>query len=154
MTMLKNLIITLFGKKKLEKELIQLGDERKNVVEDLQAAKAEGDLSENAGYDDARARLETITGRIEEINAILKSAKVITKKSNSGKVDVGSSVTVELKGNTYEYEIVGKDEADPVNGKISYESPIGAALMGAKKGDKVCAAAPSGEIEYLVLNIQ
>lgn len=152
--MFKDLIITIFGKKKLEKELAQLEIERKEVTQDLQDAKADGDLSENTGYDDARSRLETIVGRIEEINAILKSAKIITKKSSSGKVDVGSNVIVELKGKSYQYEIVGKNEADPVDGKISYESPIGVALMGSKKGDKVKVSAPSGEVEYLVTDVK
>lgn len=127
---------------------------RKEVAESLEAAKALGDLSENAEYHEARDKQADIEDRIGQIETILKHAQII-KGHHGGTVSVGSVVTIERKGsNPSTYTIVGSEEADMASGKISHQSPIGAALIGHKKGDKVIISAPKGEIEYLIVDLK
>ena len=133
--------LTKEGYKKLEEELRHLIDvDREEVKAQLKEARAQGDLSENADYDAARARQAEVEGRITEIENILANAEIITeKKGDSKKIGLGSTVEVEYLGvgKTGTYTIVGTIESDPFQGKISNSSPLGLALIGKKEGDIV-----------------
>jgi transcription elongation factor GreA len=140
--------ITTEGKAELEKELSELKSRRAEIAEKIAAARDYGDLSENAEYDAAREEQSIVETRVIEIEDILQNFEIIKPKSG-GTVHVGS--TVELKnGKKVTYKVVGPVEADPMEGKISNESPIGAALMGKKAGDKVTIKTPKGETTYTI----
>lgn len=128
---------------------------RKEVAEQLEYARSLGDLSENAEYKEARDNQADLEDRITEIDNILQNAVVVQAHSHS-KVSVGSTVTVVKKGSKTEqvYYIVSPSEADAVNGKISYESPLGSAMMNMKKGDTFVFAAPKGKVEYTIEDIK
>lgn len=133
--------LTKEGAEKLEKELRHLLDiDRPEVIEALKAARAQGDLSENADYDAARDKQAEIESRIKEIENILANVKIISDKAKAGKVvGLGSVVTVkDLSDNTEaEYTIVGTVEANPIKGLISNVSPLGKAIVGKAVGDTV-----------------
>ncbi len=152
----KPIYLTLEGKKKLEEELKYLTTvRRKEVAAAIQSAKEEGDISENSAYDEAKLTQGFLEGRIQTIEVQLREAVIIEKNGASDQVDVGSKVTVVEEGFDEEtYHIVGSAEADPLNGKISNESPIGRALLGAKKDDTVRAETPNGEIVFKVVKIE
>lgn len=152
----KPVYLTLEGKKKLEEELKQLVTvSRKKVAADIQSAKEEGDISENSAYDEAKLAQAFLEGRIQTIEAQLREAVLIERNGKSDRVSVGSKVTVVEEGFDAEtYHIVGSTEADPLNGKISNESPIGKALLGAKKGENVKAETPNGQIFFKVMKIE
>lgn len=140
--------ITTEGKAELEKELSELKSRRAEIAEKIAAARDYGDLSENAEYDAAREEQSIVETRVIEIEDILQNFEIIKPKSG-GTVHVGS--TIELKnGKKVTYKVVGPVEADPMEGKISNESPIGAALMGKKAGDKVTIKTPKGETTYTI----
>ena len=151
----KPVYLTVEGKKKLEEELDYLVTvRRREVAAEIQSAKEEGDISENSAYDEAKMTQGFVEGRIQTIEAQLGNA-VIIENGHSDKVSVGSTVTVAEDGIGEEtYYIVGSAEADPLNGKISNESPIGRASLGAKVGQKVKAETPGGEIEFKVMKIE
>ena len=114
-----------------------------------------GDLSENADYHKAKEDQAFLEGRIQEIESILRSAVIIEKTTNSDVVTIGSHITVQEQGFDPEtYHLVGAKEADPRNGKISNESPIGRALMDHKVGDVVEAETPGGKIKFKILKIE
>jgi transcription elongation factor GreA len=145
--------LTLEKKKLLEDELKNLMSvRRKEIADALEYAKSLGDLSENAEYHQAREDQANCEDRIIHIEQILKNA-VIMETHATGVVNVGSTVTVTKKGSKEEktYAIVGSEEADSISGKISNESPLGAALLGKKKGDKVIVHAPKGDVEYTIV---
>lgn len=145
--------LTLEKKTLLEDELHQLiSVRRKEIADALEYAKSLGDLSENAEYHQAREDQANCEDRIVHIEQILKNA-VIMETHATGVVSVGSTVTVMKKGSKEEktYAIVGSEEADSISGKISNESPLGEALLGKKKGDKVVVHAPKGNVEYMVV---
>ena len=152
----KPVYLTLEGKKKLEEELEYLTKvRRKEIADYIRLAKEEGDLSENSAYDEAKLAQGFNEGRVQTIEAQLRNAVIINGNGHSDKVDIGSTVTVVEDGSDEEtYQIVGSAEADPLNGKISNESPIGRALLGAKPGDEVKAETPGGEIVFKVLKIE
>ena len=134
--------LTKEGYKKLEDELRNLIDfVREDVKKQLAEARAQGDLSENADYDAARARQAEVEGRITEIESILNNCEIIEKKSTKGEKKIGLGSTVEVQyldsGKIVTYTIVGTVESDPFNGKISNASPFGAALIGKKEGDEI-----------------
>jgi transcription elongation factor GreA len=145
--------LTLEKKNELEGELSQLKSvRRKEIADSLEYAKSLGDLSENAEYHQAREDQANCEDRISHIEQILKNA-VIMETGVSGVVSVGSTVTILKKGTKEEktFAIVGSEEADSISGKISNESPLGQALLGKKKGDKVVVHAPKGEVEYSII---
>jgi transcription elongation factor GreA len=123
--------LTLHGKTELENKLKELLSERDQIVARVVEARSQGDLSENAEYDNARDEQEKNQAAIDEIEAILSDVEIITE-SNSDAVNLGSTVTLD---NDSTYTIVGSIEADPLDGKISNESPLGQALLGKKVGD-------------------
>lgn len=132
----KSINLTAEGKKELEKELDDLIKSRPQIAERIATARAFGDLSENEEYSSARNEQKVAEGRILEIQEILKSAKII----RAGKKDVvglGATVELDMGGRKVEYALVGPTEANPLEGKISNESPIGKAIMGTKVGDTV-----------------
>lgn len=140
----------------LSKELEQLKTvKRKEVAENLEAAKSLGDLSENAEYQEARELQANIEERIAKISDLLKTA-VIVEFHHSEIVDVGTKVTLQKEGtkDSLKYEIVGSEEADTLKGKISYLSPLGQAVMGKKKGDKFVLSTPKGSVNYTILGIE
>ncbi|HEX9922732.1 MAG TPA: transcription elongation factor GreA [Anaerolineae bacterium] len=153
----KAIYLTLEGKRKLEEELDYLVTvRRREVAAEIQSAKEEGDISENSAYDEAKLAQGFVEGRIQTIEAQLRYAVIIEQNGKSDVVHVGSTVTVldEGFGEEETYYIVGSAEADPLDGKISNESPIGKALLGSKMGDKVSAQTPDGTIVFEVLKIE
>lgn len=140
------------GKNELENELDELKGRRGDVAEKIANARDYGDLSENAEYDAAREEQAQVESRIAEIEDILKNADIIKAGKSNGTIRVGSTVELE-NGKIVTYRIVGPVEADPLDGKISNESPIGSALMGKKVGDKVTIKTPKGESHYTVKKV-
>ncbi len=145
--------LTKEKKVELEDELKQLQTvRRKEIADALEYAKSLGDLSENAEYHQAREDQAYCEDRITHIEQILKNA-VVMDGHQAGVVSVGSTVTVLKKGSKTErvFIIVGSEESNIPEGKVSNESPIGEALLGKKKGDKITVHAPKGEVEYTVV---
>lgn len=140
--------LTAEGKRKMEEELEYLTTvRRREVAQMIAEAKAEGDISENAGYDEAKIVQGFLEGKIRELEATLRLAQVIQESESDAKVSLGKTVVIREVGtkDNETYTIVGSAEADPGNGRISYSSPIGSALMDKKKGDKV-KVTPTGNI--------
>lgn len=121
---------------------------RSEIADAIRTARELGDLSENAEYQSARADQERNDNRIAEIDAIVNNVEIITKKT-TGKVQLGSTVTLK-NGSTKQFQVVGTVEADPLNGKISDESPIGKALLGKKVGDEVEIKTPAETTVYTI----
>lgn len=142
----KEYVLTQEGKVKLEEELHHLETvKRAEVGERIKVAREFGDISENSEYDDAKNEQGMMEARIAEITRILSEATVVTTPKRSSKVNIGSAVTVDMDGRERVFTIVGAAESDAAAGKISNESPVGAALLGGKKGDTVDALGPTGK---------
>lgn len=154
----KKNILTYEGLKKYEDELENLKVvKRQEVAEKIKEARAQGDLSENAEYDAAKDEQRDIEARIDELEKILKNAEVIVEDEvDLDKINIGCQVKIlDIEMNQeLDYKIVGSTEANSLKGKISNESPVGRALIGAKTGDIVRVETPGGELEYQVLEIQ
>jgi transcription elongation factor GreA len=149
--------LTQEGKKKLEEELEYLRTvKRAEIAQQIHQAKAEGDVMENAGYEEAKTAQAFLEGRIITLEKILENAVIIEKPEGADQVCLGSKVTLleEGKDELETYVIVGSTEADPLQGRISNESPLGKALMGAKVGDTVVVNAPAGRITFKVISIE
>jgi transcription elongation factor GreA len=147
--------LTLEKKNELEIELNHLKSvRRKEIADALEYAKSLGDLSENAEYHQAREDQANCEERIVHVEQILKNA-VIMDKSHSGRVEVGTTVTVLKKGEKKEkqFQLVGSQESDSLAGKVSNESPLGQALLGKSKGDEVSFTTPKGEMVYTIKEI-
>ncbi len=150
-------ILTAEGAARLREELEYLTTvARKEIAERLRHAVSQGDLSENADYHKAKEDQAFLEGRIQELEYLLKNATIVAE--NDGPVEevqVGTTVTVQEENYPPEtYRIVGAKEADPRNGRISNESPIGSALLGHKVGDVVVAQTPAGKITLKILKIE
>ena len=154
----KKIVLTYDGLKKLEDELQELKVvRRKEVAAKIKEARGQGDLSENAEYDAAKEEQAEIESRIVVIEKMLRNAEVIDEDEiNTGVINVGNKVKLydEEFEEEVEYILVGSAEADPFNGRISNESPIGMAIKGHAVGDIVEVDAPDGIIKYKVLEIQ
>lgn len=154
----KELILTYEGLKKLEDELEKLKTvRRREVAERIKTAREYGDLSENAEYDEAKNEQAFIEGRIAELEHKLKNAKVIDEDEiDTDMVSVGSIVKVkdEELDEVFEFHIVGSAEADPLEDKISNESPVGAALLSRKVGDVVHVEVPDGNVVMEIMEIR
>jgi transcription elongation factor GreA len=144
--------ITAEGKKELEKELEQFKSRRGDIADKIAEARDYGDLSENAEYDAAREEQGLVESRIAEIEDILLNADIIkaTKRSTVG---LGSKVELKSGSKKITYIVVGPVEANPLEGKISNESPIGLALFGKKVGDKATVTTPKGNVTYEIVSI-
>ena len=131
----KSISLTSDGKKELEKELDELIKSRPAIAERIATARAFGDLSENEEYSSARNEQKIAESRILEIQDVLKNAKVI-RGGKKSKADLGAAISLTMSGKKVEYTLVGPTEANPLEGKISNESPIGKTLLGRKAGDE------------------
>jgi transcription elongation factor GreA len=149
--------LTAEGLKKIKEELEYLTmTRRKEVAQMIAEAKAEGDISENAGYDEAKTAQGFLEGKIRELENILKNAEVIQDNNHSSsEVILGCTVIVREVGTDFEesYTLVGAVEADPAQGRISNHSPMGKALLGKRVGNRVKVNSPGGEIEFEILKI-
>jgi transcription elongation factor GreA len=149
----KPVYLTAEGLNKLKAELNRLITvERPRVAARIHDAKLDGDITENAEYEDAKQEQSFLEGRIATLEAQLKNAEVIAK-GNGDRVSIGSKVVIKGSDGEETFTIVGSAEAAPREGRISNESPVGAALMGHRKGEKITVQAPSGPIEYTLLKI-
>lgn len=150
--------LTEDGLQKVKEELEYLTTTRRpEVAKMISEAIKEGDLSENAGYDEAKTAQGFLEGRIRDLESILKRVQLIKEgESATNVVSMGRTVIVREVGTDFDetYTIVGSLEADPLNGRISNESPIGKALMGRKVGAKVVANTPGGEITFKIMRIE
>ena len=154
----KKNILTYEGLKKYEEELEHLKVvTRKEIAQKIKEARAQGDLSENAEYDAAKDEQRDVEARIEELEKILKNAEVVVEDEvDLDRINIGCRVLIkDLEfDEELEYKIVGSTEANSLKGKISNESPVGKALIGAKKGEIVEVETPAGVLRYEVLEIQ
>jgi transcription elongation factor GreA len=149
--------LTEEGAEKLKSELADLkGTKREEIAHRLREAISMGDLSENADYHKAKEDQAFLEGRIKELEYILQNARIIEEKTGVRTiVEVGASVTIQEEEQQPEtYQVVGAKEADPRNGRISNESPIGRAILGKKPGDRVVAQTPAGPINLTILKIE
>ena len=154
----KKNILTYEGLKKYEDELHDLKvNKRQEVAQKIKEAREQGDLSENAEYDAAKDEQRDIEARIEALEKILKNAEVVVEEDvDTNKISIGCKVKIrDLELNEdMEYKIVGSSEANSLKGKISNESPVGKALIGAKKGQTVTVETQAGVLKYKVLGIE
>lgn len=154
----KKNILTYEGLKRYEQELEELKVvRRKEVAQKIKEARGQGDLSENAEYDAAKDEQRDIEARIEELETILKNAEVIDEDEvDLDTINIGCRVRIRdvAAKEDLEYKIVGSSEANSMENKISNESPVGRALIGAKKGETVAVEAPGGVFKYKVLSIE
>lgn len=150
--------LTQSGLDALQEELAYLvGERRQQIAQQIAEAKAEGDLRENAGYDEAKNAQAFVEGRIRELKVKIHNAQIIDdSQTPDDQVALGRSVVVRENGYDDEeiYTIVGSTETDPSNGRISNESPIGKALLGRIAGDVVRVEAPAGEIEFKIVRVE
>ncbi len=150
--------LTQSGLEALREELAYLvGERRQQIAQQIAEAKAEGDLRENAGYDEAKNAQAFVEGRIRELKVKIHNAQIIDDtQTPDNQVALGRSVVVRENGYDDEeiYTIVGSTETDPSNGRISNESPIGKALIGRTAGDVVRVNAPAGEIEFEIVRVE
>ena len=148
-------IISQEGYDKLKDELTFLQTvRRKEIAERIERAKELGDLSENAEYSEAKDAQALNEGRVLELTNTLKNVTVVEKSGSCDQVVMGSKVTVKINDKEKEYTIVSFNEADPINGKISNESPLGVAFLHKKKGDAAEVETPKGIMKYKILNIE
>jgi len=150
-----NNYITKEKEKAIQIELKELkGPKRKEILEDLAHAKSLGDLSENAEYHQARENQGNLEGRILQIEQILRSSEVVSG-GGGDIIEIGSKVVVLKNGEKEKrtYKIVGAEEADMIEGKISNKSPFGKALFGKKKDDQISFETPKGEVNYKIINV-
>lgn len=145
--------MTKDGIAELQSEHDELVSQRGAIAERIKSAREFGDLSENAEYTSALNEQERTETRIAEIENILQNAEIITKPRGDSKVQLGSTVKLKNGGKPKEFKVVGTVEADPLNGKISDESPIGQAMLGKKEGDKVEITAAGETTTYKIVDI-
>ncbi|RJQ34630.1 transcription elongation factor GreA [Candidatus Parcubacteria bacterium] len=148
-------ILTKEGLAKLQEELVYLKDEKRYQVADrIKQAKEFGDLSENAEYQEAKEEQAFVEGRILELENLVKTAAVAENYNSNGKVNVGSKVLLEKNNQEKtEFTIVGSTESDPINRKISLESPLAQVLLDKKVGDSVELELPVGKVVYKIIEI-
>ena len=151
-------ILTAEGVRELEERLEYMKTvTRKEIAEQIKEARGFGDLSENAEYDEAKNEQSRIEGEIKQLEERLRNATIIDESVlNTKTVSIGSTVVVQEQGNSEKmtYVIVGSTEANPLEGKISNESPVGQALIGHNKRDKVEVTTPGGAVEYTIVSIK
>lgn len=151
--MKKKFRLTKEGVEELKVELKTLTGQRGSIAERIKTAREFGDLGENAEYSSARQEQERLESRISEVEHILQNVEVIIKPKGDSKVQLGSVVKLKGDSQTKEFQVVGTVEADPLNGKISDESPIGQALLGQKVGDEVEITTPVETASYKIVSI-
>jgi len=150
----KQIQVTAEGLSLLQAELEELTNvKRPSTVARLERARGEGDLSENSDYTNAKEELEFLDGRIDELTNVVQNAVIVKEAKSNGSVAMGTEVTLETNGSKHQFKIVGEWEADPLNKKISHESPLGKALMDKKVGETVEVEAPVGKVIYKIVEI-
>ena len=148
-------IFTKEGLKKLQDELEERKTKvRQTIADAIKEAKEQGDLSENAEYSEAKHQQNENETRVAELESILKDSVVAVKQKSLSSIDIGSRLTVKMKSKELHFEIVGSNEVDPAQGKISNESPLGKEFIGKGKGDKVEVVTPSGTVKYEIVSIE
>ena len=153
--MVQEYIVTTEGLEKIKKELSFLKEhKRKEVIERIQKSREFGDISENSEYEEAKNEQAFIEGRIQELEDIIKHAKVVTAACHNGVICIGSKVAVNIESENSTFQIVGASEGNPTQGKISADSPLGKALLGKKTGDKAEVVTSEGKLEYKILKIE
>lgn len=152
--MARETLLTQKGLDKLKAELKELKEQRKVIAERIKIAREYGDLSENSEYDDARNEQSFVEGKIQELQEMIKNAKVVANTGSSDNVQMGSVATLKCDGETVTYEIVGANESDPGRGKISAESPLGFSLLGKAKGEKIEIKTPNGVTGYEIIEVK
>jgi transcription elongation factor GreA len=153
----KKVFLTEDGRAKLEEELQHLYEVRRpEVAARIKAAKAEGDVSENAAYEEAKREQAFVEGRVLTLETMLKDVEIIRQEGPSDNVRLGARVTVVEDGGSEQevYQIVGSVEADVASGYISNESPLGRSLIGRSVGDSVDVEAPSGILSFRIVAIE
>jgi len=140
--------------KQLKRELEELKNRRKEISRRIQEAQDKGDISESAEYAEAKEAQAFNEGRIRELEQIVNEAVIISKKIKCDIVNVGCMVVVKNRNGKKEFTIVGSEEADPLQGKISNESPLGRAFLGKKKGEEVNVQTPKGNVLYKIIQIK
>jgi len=146
--------ITTEGLQKLRDQLAEIKTKLKEVSFKIKEAREMGDLSENAEYHEAKNEQSFLMGKEQDIEIKIKNAQIIEKKKGSDVVNVGSTVTIDDDGEKMEYQLVGSDEADPLSGRISIDSPIGASLIGHKTGDKIEVKTPAGISTCKIISVK
>jgi transcription elongation factor GreA len=147
-------LVSADGVARLEAELRTLVDVRRpEVIARIRSAKELGDLKENSDYHAAREEQSFLEGRIQAIEHQLRTATVVDAPDDASRIGIGSRVTVDVEGDRREITIVGSGESNPGQGRISYESPVGRALMGRSAGDEASVATPGGEVVYTILEV-
>jgi transcription elongation factor GreA len=142
------------GLEKLRAELDEMVTvKRPEVADRIHDAKEHGDLSENAEYEDAKNEQAFVEGRIQTLEAMIKNATIIDENTSTDHVQIGSTVKVTGEDGPETFLIVGSAEAKPAQGRISNESPVGRALLGRKKGEKVVVKVPAGDFSYTIVEI-
>lgn len=148
-------IVSREGFEKLKQELEHLTKvKRKEIANRIQTAKDLGDLSENAEYADAKEAQAFNEGRVAELETLVKNLTVVENGGGKEEIGMGSSFIVKSNGEEKKFTIVSFNEVDPLEGKISNESPLGRSFLGRKKGDKVKINTPRGETEYRIVEIK
>ena len=152
---MSDIVLTKDGLEKAKKELESLKKvKRQEVIQRIKTAKEFGDLSENAEYEDAKNEQSFVEGKIKELENLIKKAIIHSDHQGSSLIDIGSKVLVKCDGEKTTYEIVGLTESDPELGKISSESPVGMALIGKRKGEKMTVPVPDGQMECEILEVK
>ena len=142
------------GLTKLRSELDEMiSVKRPEVANRIHDAKEHGDLSENAEYEDAKNEQAFVEGKIQTLEALIKNATIIDENHSTEHVQIGSTVSVESTDGAETFTIVGSAEAKPGEGRISNESPVGRALLGKRKGDKIIVRVPAGDYSYKIVSI-
>ena len=158
MNAVQDVQLTQDGYNQIFEELKELKDVKlPKAIDRVATARSYGDLSENAEYHSAREDLSYIEGRVEELELLLSSAKIIQTsgiKKKTSAVDLGSTVTLKVGSSKHIYSIVGEWEANPQEKKISHQSPLGKALLGKKKGEEVEIEVPAGKVKYVVVSVE
>lgn len=147
--------ITKEGLQKLNDEFSDRKNRlRQEIAQAIKEAKEQGDLSENAEYAEAKTQQNENESRIAELEMIIKNSQVVEKDNSQKGAQIGSVVKVKFNKNEMEFTIVGSNEADPANFKISNESPLGKAFMGHVAGDAIKVSTPKGVIEYKIISVK
>lgn len=150
---MRTILFTEEGFEKVKKEFVELKNKRVEAVAELKRAREMGDLSENAAYKVARMQVNQIDLRLRRLTLFLRIGKVV-ERPFTGAVDINTKVTISDGQKEIRYAIVGDQEANPHEGKISPASPLGKALMGKREGEKVNVITPSGKMIYIIKDIQ
>ncbi len=149
---MNNNVLTSVGKVNLEKKLNKLNRDRSIMVKKLDEARRMGDLAENSAYHELKNQVQILDSQMEDLQNTLDSAVVTDSVTREG-IWIGSKIRLRQEEKEKEIELVGSGEADPLQGKISFNSPLGQALVYKKKGEKVVVKTPNGEIEYTILDV-